>query len=175
MHPDHISQLESISFCCNGVKYIRLALCSFAHFNIFIIMNQKTIEITYKEIKDFSEKQLEELFLSVNWESAKYPSKLVRAMKNSSRVVSAWDGERLVGLARAIDDGETVALIHYVLVNPAYQGLHIGYELVSRLISAYKDLLYIKVMPSEKKNIAFYEKFGFKQYDNYSAMIIKHM
>ncbi|WP_191013718.1 GNAT family N-acetyltransferase [Treponema zioleckii] len=133
------------------------------------------MEIIYKETKDFTEIQIEELFRSVNWESAKYPEKLVRAMKNSSRVISAWDRDKLVGLARALDDGETVALIHYVLVNPKYQGLHIGYELVSRLISAYKDLLYIKVMPSEKKSIAFYEKFGFRQYDNYSAMVIKRV
>ena len=133
------------------------------------------MEIDYKETKIFTENQIKELFLSVNWESAAYPDKLVRAMKNSSRVISAWDGDKLVGLARAIDDGETVALIHYVLVNPAYQGLHIGYELVSRLLEAYKDLLYVKVMPSEKKNIAFYEKFGFRQYDNYSAMVIKRV
>ena len=132
------------------------------------------MEVIYKETKDFSESELKELFESVNWESANYPAKLVRAMKNSSRVISAWDNEKLIGLARAISDGETVALIHYVLVNPAYQGCHIGGELVKRVISAYSDLLYIKVMPSEKKNIAFYEKFGFRQYDNYSAMVIKH-
>jgi predicted acetyltransferase len=28
-------------------------------------------------------------------------------------------------------------------------------------------------MPSDPKNIAFYERYGFKQYDNYSALEIK--
>jgi len=43
-------------------------------------------------------------------------------MHNSTRVISAWDGDKLVGLVRALDDGETVAFLHYLLVDPAYQG-----------------------------------------------------
>lgn len=45
------------------------------------------MKIEYKEIKEFSCEELEKLFLSVNWESGKYPEKLQRAMKNSSVVV----------------------------------------------------------------------------------------
>ena len=37
------------------------------------------MDIEYKTIKD-----LKRLFLSVNWESKRYPDKLVRAMKNST-------------------------------------------------------------------------------------------
>ncbi len=54
------------------------------------------IAVIYKEIKEFSKKELEELFLSVNWDSGKYPEKLVIAMKNSSNVISAWDNEKLI-------------------------------------------------------------------------------
>lgn len=38
----------------------------------------------------------------------------------SSTVISAWDGDRLAGLARVIDDGEMLAYMHWVLVNPNY-------------------------------------------------------
>ena len=65
---------------------------------------------------------IKRLFLSVNWESGNYPDKLVRAFNNSSHIISAWDENRLVGLVRAIDDGETIAFIHYLLVDPEYQG-----------------------------------------------------
>ena len=41
---------------------------------------------------------------------------------NSSTVVTAWDGDRLAGLVRVLDDSEMVAYMHYVLVHPAYQG-----------------------------------------------------
>ena len=59
-------------------------------------------------------------------------------MHNSTRVISAWDGDKLVGLVRALDDGETVAFLHYLLVDPAYQGQYIGDELMKRIMSFYQ-------------------------------------
>lgn len=118
--------------------------------------------------------ELQGLFLSVKWKSGNYPEKLVRAMQNSSHVISAWDGNKLAGLVRALDDGETVAFLHYLLVDPAYQGLHIGDELMKQIMSCFESLLYVKVMPSDPKTIPFYERYGFQQYDNYSAMVRKH-
>ena len=130
--------------------------------------------IEYKQTKEFTVDQLQRLFLSVNWESGKYPEKLVRAMLNSSRVISAWDGDKLIGLVRALDDGETVAFLHYLLVDPAYQGYHIGDNLMKQIMSFYENLLYVKIIPSNPKAIPFYEKYGFRQYDNYSAMVRKN-
>ena len=126
--------------------------------------------ITYKETKEFSREEIERLFLSVNWESGKYPDKIVRGLRASSTVISAWDGERLVGLVRGLDDGETVAFLHYLLVDPAYQGMHIGGELMERIMEKYRDFLHVKVMPSSKKTVEFYRKYGFEVYENYTAM-----
>lgn len=130
--------------------------------------------IEYKQTKDFTSAELERLFLSVNWESGRYPEKLVSAMRNSTKVISAWDGDKLVGLIRALDDGETVAFLHYLLVDPEYQGYHIGDNLMKQIMSFYEDLLYVKVIPSDTKTIPFYERYGFRQYDNYSAMVKKN-
>ncbi len=132
------------------------------------------MEIEYKQTKDFTADELQHLFLSVDWESGNYPNKLVNAMHNSTRVISAWNGNKLVGLVRALDDGETVAFIHYLLVDPAYQGKHIGDELMKQIMSFYQNLLYVKVIPSDPKTIPFYQKYGFNQYDNYSAMVWKN-
>lgn len=132
------------------------------------------MEIEYKQTKDFTADELQKLFLSVHWESGNYPEKLVRAMHNSTRVISAWDGDKLVRLVRALDDGETVAFLHDLLVDPAYQGQYIGDERMKRIMSFYQKLLYVKVMPSDPKTIQFYERYGFQQYDNYSAMVRKH-
>lgn len=130
--------------------------------------------ITYQETKEFSAEDLQELSRSVHWESANYPERLVKAMHNSTAVISAWDGEKLVGLVRGLDDGATVAFIHYLLVRPEYQKFHIGTELMNRLLMRYQNLLYVKIVPSDPNTIPFYKRFGFRQYDNYSAMIIKH-
>ena len=63
------------------------------------------MNIDYKDIHEFSKDDLEDLFLSVEWSSGHYPDKLVIAMQNFKAVYSAWDGEKLVGMACAMDDG----------------------------------------------------------------------
>ena len=61
--------------------------------------------ITYSTKQDFSSRELEDLFLSVEWSSGHFPDKLVVAMRNFSTVISAWDGDKLVGMICAMDDG----------------------------------------------------------------------
>ena len=81
---------------------------------------------------------------------------------NSSRVISAWDGDRLVGLIRVMDDSELVCFINYVLVHPDYHGRGIAGRLLEMVKEAYKSYLYINVMIGDNKNTPFYEKHGFK-------------
>ncbi len=131
--------------------------------------------ITYRETREFTAGEIKRLFLSVNWESGRYPDRIVRGLRKSSAVISAWDGDKLVGLVRGLDDGETVAFLHYLLVDPAYQGQQIGRALMERILEKYRNFLYVKIMPSDPKTIPFYRKFGFEQYENYCAMEIKRL
>ena len=116
--------------------------------------------IRYKTSKEFDVEQIRDLFLSVNWTSGKYPEKIVRGLRNSSAVISAWDGEKLIGLVRSLDDGETVAFLHYLLVNPKYQGAHIGAGLMERMLDGYQDFLYIKMFYENKlKKSGYFYKY----------------
>ena len=133
------------------------------------------MNIEYKETKDFTEKEIEELFLSVKWLSGKYPSRLIKALKSSYFVVTAWNGNKLVGLIRALDDGEMVVFLHYLLVHPDYQGNGIAAHLLSIIKEKYKDYLYINIMPDERQNITFYQKHGFTLLENGAAMQIRHL
>ena len=117
--------------------------------------------IEYKDIHDFTEDQLERLFLSVDWSSGHYPDKLVTAMKNYETVYSAWDGDKLVGMICTMDDGVMTAYIHYLLVDPDYHGQTIGRTLVEMTKEKYKDYLRV-VLISYKKEAHFYEKCGFE-------------
>lgn len=128
--------------------------------------------ITYTDEKKFTQQEVENLFLSVEWVSGKYPSHLYKALQNSSTVLTAWDGEQLVGLARILDDSEMLAYIHYVLVRPSHQGRGIAGTLVEMAKEKYKDYLYIEIMPEESKNVAFYEKHGFQVMNDGVAMQI---
>jgi ribosomal protein S18 acetylase RimI-like enzyme len=116
----------------------------------------------YKRRKEYSEEQLRELFDSVHWFSGRFPEKLRSALINSGSVFSAWDGEKLVGLIRGLDDGAWQATIDCLLVHPHYQGQGIASTLLKLLLEDYRDFLYVNVVPDEKKNAAFYLKHGFE-------------
>ena len=128
--------------------------------------------ITYSEEKKFTKEQVQQLFLSVNWVSGKYPERLYKALMNSSTVLAVWDDDKLVGLTRVLDDTEMLAQIHYVLVHPDYQGQGIAGKMIEHIKEKYKDFLYIEGMPEDKANVPFYEKHGFSIMENGAAIQI---
>ena len=127
------------------------------------------MKIEYKDTKDFQANELQELFLSVEWVSGKYPYRLVKAMQNSGSVFSAWDNDKLVGLINALDDGDMTAYVHYLLINPAYQGKGIGKSLLQMVKEKYKDYLRI-VLISENREVGFYKNSGFVVGEETTAM-----
>ncbi len=120
------------------------------------------MNITYTDSKDFSEQDLQELFLSVDWLSANYPARLKKALMNCETVYTAWDGHKLAGLINAIDDGELTAYVHYLCVNPAYQGKGIGRELLRRIKEKYKSYLYIILLAENEPLVDYYLQNGFE-------------
>lgn len=128
--------------------------------------------LTYTEEKIFTKEQAQALFLSVGWVSGQYPERLYKALMHSSTVLTVWDGEKLVGLTRVLDDTEMLAQIHYVLVHPEYQGHGIAGQMIERIKEKYKHFLYIEGMPEDKNNVPFYEKHGFSLMENGAAIQI---
>lgn len=129
------------------------------------------MNIEYKSDAVLSGKNLEELFLSVNWSSGAYPEKLEIAMKNYKTVFSAWDNDKLIGLICIMDDGIMNAYVHYLLVNPEYQGNGIGKHLTHLTTEKYKNYLRIVIVAYNEK-IDFYKSCGFKLADDSSPMFI---
>lgn len=128
--------------------------------------------INFTEEKCFRQDDVESLFLSVGWISGQYPSRLYRALMNSSTVMTAWDGQLLIGLLRVLDDGEMLAYIHYVLVRSEYQGRGIAGTMLNHIKEKYKSYLYIEVMPEEECNASFYEKHDFIRMSDAAALQI---
>jgi GNAT superfamily N-acetyltransferase len=95
-------------------------------------------------------------------------------MKNFNTVYSAWDGDKLVGMVCAMDDGIMNAYVHYLLVHPDYQLKGIGKELVERIKNHYKDYMRIVVVAYDNE-IKFYEYCGFEKADDARAMFITEL
>ncbi len=71
----------------------------------------------------------------------------------------------------AMDDGIMTAYVHYLLINPEYQGRRIGREILKMTREKYSDYLRI-VLVAYNDEIEFYEKCGFRKSDDSSPMSI---
>lgn len=131
---------------------------------------KKYVKIYRKKI--FTQEQVQQLFLSINWVSGNYPKRLYKALMNSSTVLTVWDDDFLVGLIRVLDDTEVLAQIHYVLVHPDYQGKGIASKMLGYIKEKYKGFMYLEVMTEDKNNVSFYKKNGFSLMENGIAMQI---
>ena len=129
------------------------------------------MELEYKCIHDFSAAELERLFLSVGWSSGAFPHKLAAAMRGFRTVFSAWDGDRLAGMVCAMDDGIMNAYVHYLLVDPAYQGRGVGRTLMEMIKEKYRDYLRIALI-AYTEELEFYTRCGFVRSGDSSPMFI---
>jgi len=129
------------------------------------------MSISYKNIKEFNQLQLQDLFLSVKWDSAKYPDKLRTAITNSDAVYSAWDGDKLVGLINSLSDGVLNVYFPYLLVRPEYHGAGIGKKLVAMMLAEYKSCVRKSLIAFDEQ-VKFYESCGFRAGTGTSPMFI---
>ncbi|WP_221411755.1 GNAT family N-acetyltransferase [Dysgonomonas capnocytophagoides] len=92
-------------------------------------------------------------------------------MKHSGSVFSAWDGDKLIGLISAMDDSIMNAYIHYLLINPEYQGKGIGKQLINKTKEHYKDYLRL-ILIAYNKEVPFYQNCGFESGEDKNPMFI---
>jgi GNAT superfamily N-acetyltransferase len=127
--------------------------------------------ITFSEQRTLSRAQILPLYQANGWSSAQKPDLLHQALLNSHSLVSAWDGETLVGLGNAISDGFLVVYYPHLLVNPDYQGQGIGKQIMAILQQKYAAM-HMQILVAEHEAIAFYEKCGFTQAGHTQSMWI---
>lgn len=95
------------------------------------------------------------------------PDQAELGLSNSSYLVSAWDGDRPVGMARVVSDMGYMYVLADVIVIPEYQAQGIGRSLIENvegwLLEQKKKYPTIMVdLMAAKGKAGFYEKFGFE-------------
>jgi len=111
---------------------------------------------------DVDFEQLTALFArSAFWASERSSEDMKIAVENSDPVITAWDGDRAIGFARATSDGIFRATIWDVVIHSDYQGLGLGRKLVETLLGHPKmnrvERVYLMTTNQQK----FYERVGF--------------
>jgi GNAT superfamily N-acetyltransferase len=105
------------------------------------------------------------LYAAVGWTAyTSRPDVLRAALRGASFVAGAFDGERLVGLVRAISDDASICYVQDVLVDPAEQRSGIGRALLGAVASRYGHVRqHVLLTDDEPGQRAFYESLGFRE------------
>ena len=90
------------------------------------------------------------------------PTHCSKRLVNSHSLVTAWDGQKLVGLGNAISDGYLVVYYPHLLVLPEYRGRGIGTRLMHMLVARY-DGFHQHALLADGRAIQFYRKCGFER------------
>ena len=91
-----------------------------------------------------------------------------RLVREASRVVGVYDGDRQIGFCRAFTDGLVVAYLADVYVVPEYRGRGLGAELVREMVEN-GPLAHIRWLLHTEDMHPLYRKFGFAE-PNYKVL-----
>ena len=121
-----------------------------------------TDAIQIRDTRDVPKEAVLDLYRANNWSSANKPEQLHQALLHSHSLVTAWDGDRLIGLANAISDGFLVVYYPHFVVHPDYHRKGIGRRMMACLMKRYEGFHQHSVI-ADKDAVAFYENCGFEQ------------
>ena len=115
-----------------------------------------------REYIEFKEEEVLSLYQSVGWTIyASDPEKLRRAFEKSLYVLGAYDGDILVGILRAVGDGDTVVFLQDILVRPEKQGRGIGRRLMAEFFRKFADVRQIQLLTDDiPATVGFYRAVG---------------
>jgi GNAT superfamily N-acetyltransferase len=123
------------------------------------------MNIELSEGRNIDKDQVLELYRKNNWSAADKPEELMKALGSSHALISAWDGDKLVGLGNSISDGYLVVYYPHLLILPEYQGKGIGLMIMQRLQAEYSGF-HQQILVADGRAIDFYKKCGFAKAGN---------
>ena len=111
------------------------------------------------------ETQLVDLYSSVGWVAyVQDPDALLAGVQGSAAVATAWDGDTLVGLARVISDGHTIAYLQDIVVRPSHQRRGIATTLMATVFEPFSGVRqHVLLTDARSDQRQFYESVGFKE------------
>ena len=117
--------------------------------------------------------QLQDLFQAAAfWAADRRHEDLAIAIAHSNPVVTVWNGQQLIGFARATSDGIYRAVIWDVIIHPDYQGMGLGQKLVETVLTHPHVHRAERIYLMTTHQQSFYERIGFQP--NTSTTMVLH-
>ena len=131
-----------------------------------------TSPITYPQGRgEATDEEINELLTKAFFGRPHDVKKTALAFAKSRYVGTAYDGEKLVGVARAVADGSRYATILNVAVDPEYQGLSIGKTLLLKLAGRITEE--VVVLNTHPGAVGFYNRL--KEFRRNRYVFEKHI
>lgn len=123
--------------------------------------------INYSNEKYIDKEQLEQLYNDAEWYAYTNDLALLQqAIEQSLYVLTAWEGDKLVGLIRVVGDGLSIIYIQDILVLKEYQNQGIATEMLQHVLTKYENVRQKVLLTDEAPDVRhFYEKNGFESCD----------
>ncbi|MCI9368947.1 MAG: GNAT family N-acetyltransferase [Lachnospiraceae bacterium] len=129
--------------------------------------------IIYKEFDISEMADVVPIYENIGWTMyLRDKDKLFSAFENSLYLLGAFDGEQMVGFARAVGDGEHIVLVQDLIVLSEYQNRGIGSGLFEKTMKKFANVRTFMIITDieDKKNQVFYQKFGMKKLDEHAMV-----
>lgn len=97
--------------------------------------------------------------------------RLQRMIDHADEIITARDGDKLIGFLRAITDYSYCCYVSDIAVDIDYQDSGIGKELIRLLRNKLGEEEVQYVLTSAPKALGFYEKLGFER--NHNAFVLR--
>jgi GNAT superfamily N-acetyltransferase len=125
-----------------------------------------SLQITYKVNEEINAEELSSVFRA---SGIKRPvddlPRLGRMIDHADILISAWDGTKLVGIARAITDYSYCCYLSDLAVDKNYQKNGIGKELIDLLKDELGEEVALLLLASQEA-MEYYPRIGFNEIDN---------
>lgn len=121
--------------------------------------------ISYRDARDLTQEAVAQLYIGcAEWPThwhREQPERVLAFLQGCWRCITAWDGDRLVGVLAAISDGSLYAYLPHVLVHSDYQCQGIGAGMMERLAAETRDFEGVYLITHSPRARVFYERQGF--------------
>ena len=116
-----------------------------------------------RETSDVPRADLVALYNAVGWVAyTRDPDALARATAASTYVVSLWDDDALVALARCLSDDVAICYVQDILVHPDYQRQGLGRRLMRHCLERFAHVrMTVLLTDDSEQQLRFYTALGF--------------
>lgn len=120
--------------------------------------------VEYSFDRSITPENLRPLLRQTGWAHGRDIAGIRRMLDATPLMLGAWEGETLIGYARAITDGVYRALIDDVVVDDAQRKSGVGSEIVRRLVARLREMEVEEVfLRCGEYMEPFYARLGFEK------------